>query len=349
MSRAKYVQQLAVKQLLQYYAKILPTICDFYTSVVPEFVRSLIERKMPQAATQVILASLHNYWKLPYWFDDLSQLLKRYELYEHYCEKHYALPKIDLSDMANRLTSGKDEAITMLGRADIVKHIFDHKHNDRLPDHFGQIYFELAEACIRALEQNDENKFNTVFPMFMSLSLLAANLKFVDPALDVNDEFRLHLISSVTNDLASVLGFAILYSAYFDNVKLSETALNKFDAFINQDTVNQQYLEKMIHLSNLRSFSLYASPRDMIRMKWKMAFERRAIQDGFRDEMGISRGKPHKSKVVREFLHSPSSEAKYLFFVVQVLPQLGQVDFEIDYHITSLARSLGKACDEEPE
>lgn len=339
LSKPKYVQQLAVQKLLQQYAKILPAVCNFYINMVPDFVRSLIKMKMPEAATQVILASLHNYWKLPQWFDKISQLLERYEEYGHYSEKQYVLPKIDTTEMTNSLISKRNEIIAMLGKADIIRHIFEQEHNDKLPDHFGQIYFELAEACIQALELNDENKLNEVFPMFMSLSLLASDHKFVDPTLDINEEFRLHLISSVINDLASVLGFAILYSAYFDNAKLSEAALDKFKLFIDQMTDKQQYLKRMILLSNLDSFSWSASPRDRIRISWKMAFERRAKHDGFGDQMGMSGGKPHKNKIVREFLRS-HSDATHLFFAIKVLPQLDLIDFEIDHRITSLAQCL---------
>jgi hypothetical protein len=348
LSKPKYVQQLAVQKLLRKYAKILPIISDFYGGMVPGFVSSLTKRKMSEAATQVILASLHNYWKLPNWFDEISQLLERYGEYNHYPEKHYELPNINIADMIARLTYGRDEAIAMLGRADIVGHIFEGEHNDELPDHFGQIYFELAEACIQYLEQNDENKFSKVFPMFMSLALLAVDSKFVDPALNVNDEFRLHLISSVINDLASVLGFAILYSAYFDNIKLSEAVLYKFKLFIDQTTEKQQYLKRMVLLSNPHSFSWAASPRDMIRGNWKMAFEHRARHDGYDVQMGMSSGKLHKNKIVREFLRS-RSDASHLFFAIQVLPELASTDFEIDYHITSLARRLDERCDEDSE
>lgn len=348
LSKPKYVQQLAVQKLLQQYAKILPIVCDFYGSMVPDFVSLLTKMKMSEAATQVILASLHSHWKLPRWFDELSRLLDRYKEYEHYSEKHYALPKIDTADMVSCLSSGRDEAIAMLGKVDIIRHIFEQEHNDKLPDHFGHIYFELAEACIQSLEQNNENKLSKVFPMFMSLSLLAANSKFADPALDVNNEFRLHLISSVTNDLASVLGFAILYSAYFDNVKLSEAVLDKFKLFIDQTTEKQQYLKRMVLLSNPHSFSWAASPRDMIRGNWKMAFEHRARHDGYDVQMGMSIGKPHKNKIVREFLRS-RSDPSHLFFAIKVLPELASTDFEIDYHITSLARRLDERCDEDSE
>ncbi|MCV4606612.1 hypothetical protein OFB74_27190, partial [Escherichia coli] len=165
----------------------------------------------------------------------------------------------------------------------------EQEQDDELPDHFGQIYFELAEECIHALEQNDENKLSKVFPMFMVLSLLASDTKFVDPKLDINNEFRLHLLSSAINDLMSVLGFAILYSAYFDNAKLSKTVLDRFKSWLESVPNKQQYLKRMMILSNPRNFSLCASPRDMIRLNWKMEFERRARHDGFSDQMGMNR------------------------------------------------------------
>jgi hypothetical protein len=65
LSKPKYVQQLAVKKLLQHYAKVLPAVCDFYKNMVPDFVASLAKLKMSEAATQVVLGSLHSHWKLP--------------------------------------------------------------------------------------------------------------------------------------------------------------------------------------------------------------------------------------------------------------------------------------------
>ncbi|MEY1422715.1 hypothetical protein AB7038_02725 [Morganella morganii] len=341
LSKPKYIQQLAVQKLLQKYAKLLPKICSFYESMVPSFINSLTKMKMSEAATQVILASLHSHWKLPHWFDDISQILIRYEEYEHYSEKYYLLPKIDTTDMINRLVSTRNEAIIMLSKAEIIEHIFEQKYNDKIPDHFGQIYFELAEACIHALELNDEDRFIKIFPMFMSLSLLASDNKFIDPELNVSEEFRLHLISTTFNDLASVLGFAILYSAYFDNPKLSEVAVKQFELFIAQRTDKQHYLKKMILLSNSYSFSWSTSPRNIIRLNWKMAFEQRAQHDGFLDRIGISSEKIHKNKIVREFLIS-RSDASHLFFALQILPQLDSIDFTVDDKITSLSRRLSK-------
>ncbi|MCV5791857.1 hypothetical protein OFN52_32895, partial [Escherichia coli] len=86
------------------------------------------------------------------------------------------------------------------------------------------------------------------------------------------------------NDLMSVLGFAILYSAYFDNAKLSKTVLDRFKSWLESGPNKQQYLKRMMILSHPRNFSLCASPRDMIRLNWKMEFERRARHDGFSDQ-----------------------------------------------------------------
>lgn len=344
LSKPKYVQQLAINRLLQHYANVLPAVCGFYQNLLPDFVESLSKFKMSESATQVVLASLHSHWKLPRWFDDITQLVERYHKYGHYTEEQYNLPEINTGEMARQLASARDDAITWLGSGTMVGHIFEPKHNDELPDHFGQVYFELAEACISALEQNDGSKLDRVLPMFMSLAFLAADSRFTDPSLDVNNEFRLHLISTVINDLASVLGFAILYGAYFDNEKLSAGALAKFDAWIERATDKQQYFKRMVLLSNTHSFSFSASPRGRIRINWKMSFERRAREDGFEDQMGITRGRPHRNRIVREFLKS-HADASHLFFADQIVPQLDPIDFDIDYHITSLARRLR----EEPE
>ncbi|PTN09692.1 hypothetical protein C8R11_12232 [Nitrosomonas aestuarii] len=339
LSKPKYVQQLAVQKLLQHYAEVLPAVCDFYQNMVPDFVESLTKLKMSKAATQVVLASLHSHWKLPRWFDELAQLLDRYQGYGHYTEEPYKLPEINIVEMTQQLASARDDAISRLGSKAMVGHIFESKHNDELPDHFGQIYFELAEACISALEQNDESRLDKVLPMFLSLAFLAADSKFTDPSLDVNDEFRLHLISTVINDLASVLGFAILYGAYFDNEKLSESALAKFDTWIEHATDKQQYLKRMVLLSNPYSFSIHLSPRGLIRTKWKISFEHRMRSDGFKGQISMGQGKQHPNKIVREFLRS-LSEASHLFFAKQVVPQLEPINFNIDQHITALARRI---------
>lgn len=343
LSKPKYVQQLAVQKLLQHYANVLPAVCGFYQNLLPDFVESLSKMKMSESATQVVLASLHSHWKLPRWFDELANLMDRYHKYVHYTEEQFNFPEINTGEMTQQLASARDNAITRLGSGTMVGHIFEPKHNDELPDHFGQIYFELAEACISALEQNDESKLDKVLPMFMSLAFLAADSKFTDPSLDINNEFRLHLISTVINDLASVLGFSILYGAYFDNVKLSEGALAKFDAWIERATDKQQYFKRMVRLSNPHSFSLSASPRGLIRINWKMSFEHLARHGGFGDQMGLKRGVPHPNKIVREFLGS-HSDAAHLFFAKKIAPQLDPVDFEIDHHITSLTRRLREEC-----
>jgi len=339
LSKPKYVQQLAVQKLLQHYAAVVPELCDFYQKMIPDFVASLEKMKMSEAATQVLLASLHSHWKLPYRFDELAQLMEQYHEYFHYSEKQYVLPEIDFVKISKQFSDARDNAIALLGRGTMIGHIFEPKSNDDLPDHFGQVYFELAEACISALEQNNPSKLDKVLPMFLSLAFLAADSKFTDPSLDVNNEFRLHLISTVINDLASVLGFAIIYGAYFDNEKLSVGALEKFNTWIEHATDKQQYLKRMVLLSNPHSFSMSASPRGLIRINWKMSFENRARHDGFGDLMRINRGVQHPNQIVNVFLKS-HSDASHLFFAKQIIPQLDPLDFEIDHHITTLARRL---------
>ncbi|TOH24555.1 hypothetical protein CGI84_25175, partial [Vibrio parahaemolyticus] len=86
-------------------------------------------------------------------------------------------PEIDIDAFRKQHAIARDEAIAMLGEASIIGHVFRQEQNDELPDHFGHIYFELAEACIDALEQNDEEKLSKSIPMFMLLAFLASDSK----------------------------------------------------------------------------------------------------------------------------------------------------------------------------
>lgn len=116
LSKPKFVQQLAVQRLLKHYAKILHDVDNFYTTMVPSFIQSLIKLKMQEAATQVILASLHNYWKLPRWYGDISTLIDGYNLLEHHSEEVNAFPKIDIAAMNERLSNSRADAIEMLSK-----------------------------------------------------------------------------------------------------------------------------------------------------------------------------------------------------------------------------------------
>ncbi|ODS05051.1 hypothetical protein [Vibrio scophthalmi] len=346
LSKPKFVQQLAVQSLLRHYAKTLQEVIEFHTVVIPSFIASLEKMKMTEAATQVILASLHNYWKLPRWFDSISELIDRYNTLEHHSEKEYAFQKIDIKKMNEQLISSREKAIEMLSQPNIVEHIFKNEYNDELPDHFGHVYFQLAEACIEALEENSPIRFNRTFPMFMAMAFQASDSKFIDKNLELNDEYRLHLISSVFKDIMSILGIAILYSAYFDNSSLSMTAIDQFNSRIENTPNKKLYLKRMVILSESQDFSFSASPRDRFRLNWKMSFEQRMRNDGYGNSFSLDRGKEHGNKIVNAFTNNSFAEVYHLFIAVQILPQIAPLDFEINHYILSIADRLSKYTEE---
>lgn len=341
LSQPKYVQQLAVQRLLFHYEKVLPLICKAHEVLIPDFIESLIRFKLPEAATQVALAGLHTFWKFPRWFEgEISELLMRYKAFEHYSEDPYKLPNIDIQKLLEQLNKARDEAVSNLGREEMVRHVYTFEHNDDMPDHFGQIYFELAEASVDAILNNNSDKLEKVLPMFMTLAFLSADWKFIRPELEINDRYRLNLVITVITDIASVLGYAILYSEYFGNEDLSKKALAVFDAYINKVDNTENYLRKMIILAGSKRMNFTALPREMIRGQWKMAFEQMVRKAGYGERIRFDHGAQHPSKIVREFLWS-HEDASHLFFATQILPKIEYGDIDLDYNISSLAKRLG--------
>jgi hypothetical protein len=339
LSQKKYVQQLAIQKLLQHYAEVLPIVCDFFDKTLQEFVQSLQDLGHKEAATQVVLGSLHSYWKLPRWFEDISQLLERYRVYAHHSEKPYVLPSIDVTIFQKRLKLVHDLSMAKLADPALVGHIFTVKEDDELPDHFGQIYFGLVDAAIATLAGNDPEQFGKILPTVISLCVLASDMKFPSSELDLTEEYRLHLVSSAIVDLASVLGFAILYGTYFDNPALQKIATDHFQELLERAEDKVQYLKRMLLLSNIGAVSMKLSPRDAIRTRWKLEFERQVRDDGYSSRRSFGRGNVHPNPMISRFLDS-GSDAQHLFFVTQVLPIIQPIDYDINYQITALARML---------
>ncbi|UXS03068.1 hypothetical protein FY156_07435 [Agrobacterium tumefaciens] len=348
LSQPKYLKQLVVQRLLRTYSKILPEASEFHQKEVPDFARGLIKSGLIEEATQVLLANLHSYWKFPQWLEQISGLLNRYTEYEHYSEEQYKLERPDVLAMASSYATAKDEVTALLSGPEIVQHLMSYSHDDDLPDQFGHAYYTLAEECILALQENNAENLKRLVQVFIPLAILAADHKFVQPDSTISTEFRLHLISTVLQDLASVVGYSIIYSEYYGNPDLQLISRTCFRHYVSRVADKKAYLTRMLRLSDTNSFSWGASPRNIIRIEWRMAFERQARQDGYFDRMGFERGRAHTSDIINEFL-SFHSEASDLFFALEVLPALGKVDFKIDWRITHLAKKLSRKTNGEGE
>jgi hypothetical protein len=197
-----------------------------------------------------------------------------------------------------------------------------------------------------ALSSNHPERLEKVVGTFVSLAILASEFRFRDPNLPVNDEFRLHLISTVLVDLTSILGFSIVYGEYFDNKKLSDIAMANWNTWSGKIKDKQKHFTMMLSLTDINKFSMSASPRDLIRTNWEMAFEQRTRSDGFGDRMSSgSHGHQHHSKIVTEFLRSHSS-ASHLFLALEILPNIDTSDIKLNYQVENLADRLADTADE---
>lgn len=334
LSRPKYLQQLTIKAALEEYFKIVRTVADFESSELPKFAQTLVASGHPAAATQVVLSALHSNWKLPGWYDDLERLFSRYAEYQLYDDEMYKLPALDFEELQNQFEVQRSELMKLLSDKNLGSHLFASRaHDTSLPDHFGQTYFVLANECLNALHQNDEEVLERVFQTFFGLAFLAANFKFTDPDLDVNQEFRLHLVSSANKDLATLLGYSILYAEHHQNEALKTIPMQIWEGLLKAATDRKGYLERTMLLSDSRSFSMTASPRDLIRTEWEMKFEALLRDAGYNDRYS-SHGPKHPSHIVDEFRGGYYS-ASDVFFALHVLSEVDLSDDKVNHQITS--------------
>jgi hypothetical protein len=228
----------------------------------------------------------------------------------------------------------------------VVEYLLSFENDGELPDQLGHAYYVLAEECIDALRLNDLDRLRQVAKTFYSLAALTESRHSQGDAT-ISQEFRLHLASTVIQDVTSIAGFAILYGEVHQNPELSKVIDDAVNALINLYPDRKRYLTKMMLLSNSRNFSHAMSPREHVRFQWRSEFDRE-VGGGDYSRLASHRKTPgHPSKIVATFLRAPFGQASDLFLALKVWPELGDTKFEIDYSIRELARQLNRGSENE--
>jgi len=336
----------SVQRLLLIYNEIIPQAVDFLKNQIPEFAEDVINAGHPGPATQVVLANLHIYWKLPSWLDKISGLLGRYHSFEHYKEKAYLFNAIDVEALTKSVPLARGRAIALLTDNRVVEHLLSFENDGELPDQLGHAYYVLSEECMDALRLNDLRRLRQAAKTFYSLAVLIDSRHFQNDTT-VSQEFRLHLASTIIQDVTSIAGFAILYGEVHQNPELSKVVDNSVNVLISIYPDRSLYLTRMILLSNSRNFSHAMSPREHARFQWRSEFDREVGGGDFSRLPSHHITPDHPSKIVATFLRAPFARASDLFLALKVLPELGDTKFEIDYSIRELARQLNMRSENE--
>ncbi len=346
LSPPKYLQQLLVQRLLLIYHKIIPQAVDFLQNQIPKFAEDVIEAGHPGPATQVALANLHIYWKLPSWLDRLSDMLEKYRRFEHYKDQAYLFNVINLDALAKSVPLAREKPVALLTDDRLVDYLLSFQADGELPDQLGHAYYVLAEECMDALRLNDLERLRRASRTFYSLASVTESRHSQDDG-SISAEFRLHLASTVIQDMTSIAGFAILYGEIHRNPELSKLVDDAMSVIISLYPDRKKYLTRMMLLSNSRNFSHAMSPREHVRFQWKSEFDRE-VGGGEYSLVASHRKTPHHpSKIVATFLRTPFGKASDLFLALKVLPELSDIELEIDSSIRELARRLKPEPDDE--
>lgn len=346
LSPPKYLQQLLVQRLLLIYHKIIPQAVDFLQNQIPKFAEDVIDAGHPGPATQVVLANLHIYWKLPSWLARISEMLEKYRRFEHYKDQAYLFNVINFEALAKSVPLARGKPMALLTDDRLVEYLLSFQADGELPDQLGHAYYVLAEECVDALRLNDLVRLRRASKTFYSLASVTESSHSQDDAT-VSEEFRLHLASTVIQDMTSIAGFAILYGEIHQNPELAKAVDDAVNVVISLYPDRKKYLTRMILLSNSRNFSYAMSPREHVRFQWKSEFDREVGGGDYSLLASHRKTRDHPSKIVATFLKTSFGKASDLFLALKVLPELSDIEFEIDYSIRELARRLKTDPDDE--
>lgn len=344
LTPSKFILQLLSKEFAHSIGETLEKIRARYQTSLVEKVENLVAVQRADLAVQVLFNALRSVNQIQYFLEMLSDTVNK--LYDNEIYGDYAIERIDFDAQISAFNEMHDVLLQKLSNDKIIAFVTkDLKHNEALPDYFGQCYFKLADECYTALQKNSKNLFSKIFPAFFMLGQMASQ-RFAKEKEKFSSEYHVALMASVTEDLLSISGYASLYGEFWEDEHCRKIVDNVWQNYLKMRDDGDAYLEVLLSISNYKANSFTMGPRSIIRTQWSQSFEHILRDAGYGGRFDYDEGKKHPSALIRAIdtigLHQPS----YVFLAEQVTPK---IDDESKYSnglrsfLSSLEREKNRA------
>lgn len=291
-------------------------------------------------AAQLIQRGLECAKKLTVTLDDLQNAAEDYSKLNH--SKEWEWPKADWSKLRKRVAAVREQLLISLAT---TAPLLAELEVDNLPDYFGQAYSVLADECLTAMIDGNEQLLSYLYASYFTAAMRAS------------ERLRLKLLSDPQNirvsaeplaDLLAISGYAAVFSA-LDNRKYWKLVTNVWDGYLAtfpDSKAAKSIIAFFCHVTEL-SGRLYV--RDVLRMRWKQAVEgvfrqRKLMTSGSGDyfEAPSEALMKHESSLIRVFARGMPflTEPSHVFLGIYLLKRPEAAEVEWPRGVENFSRSL---------
>lgn len=259
------------------------------------------------------------------------------KLASHNKQTDFDWPSFNLEDEQNQAEEFQKRAIDKMTRT-LPQLGSNPTAGEDLPDYFGQAFTFGVEACYRACEDNDFERFKSIFPSVFVGSIVAFNTTR-DDTKGWLEQSQIIFSSEPLTDLIEISGYAKLYSELYQNPELWNLCKFVWEKYLSQDE-SDQIVRLIVSSTAYRKGLLMIMPKGVLRTNWEIAFRSKLLECGLITEDEILRYRDrsetvdHPSKLIRVIIQRGilPVHPEDIFFITYLKhhPRARDIDFPED-------------------
>lgn len=207
---------------------------------------------------------------------------------------------------------------------------------DDIPDYFGHALQVGLEACYDACEDNNSDRFRTIFPIVLNASIAAHQRTRTEVEAWTQEESKVIFSTEPLINMFEISGFGILYSELFQNPTLGQIVREQWDRYLSLTDNTRGVIQFIAAVVEYRRGIFKIMPQATLRSNWQIRFNHAMSERGLRvfpDIRGpFDRDPDHPSVLMRVLsntggLNMRSAEDVFIELYLAVRPDVDGIEF----------------------
>ena len=333
-----YIESLCIQR----YLFALKSYFDYIKSLHKDYFQQkfdkLVDKKRFTLAAQFILRWVEFSNK----YQSLVGVLRKHveDCNQFHQLKDLPWPNFDFSqdqkDASDRAIEVADKMIELLPK---FKNL---AIGDDLPDYFGQALTIGVEACFNACDNNNQDRFNKIFPFVFEASMIAHDITRQKVENWSQEDSKIIYTTEPLINLFELTGYAKLYAELYQNQGIWNAAQQVWDKYISTLPNAEQMIKYIAAMVAYRDGLFMIMPQATLRANWQIDFGNRMRERGLPvfpdhesyDVVNRRRSPNHPSPLIRVMARMGGlailSSAQNIFFLTYLsnLPVAAGIEFK---------------------